>query len=180
MGLRGPQPGTGGRPKKALAKKLVEGNPGKRKLEVMSTESLTSELEGADMPPPKQFLSDTQRDGTTLPAREIYKDTWEWLKTRGCSEFVSPALLERYAMSAARWIHCEEAISKYGYFGKHPVSGQPIQSPYVAMSQQYMKQTNRLWGEIFQIVRENCATEYKGASPQDDMMERLLQARSGM
>ena len=83
-------------------------------------------------------------------------------------------------MSAARWVHCEEAISKYGYLGKHPVSGQPIQSPYVAMSQQYMKQTNRLWGVIFQIVRENCATEYKGASPQDDMMERLLQARSGM
>ena len=174
MGARGPQRGMGGRPRKALKDKLAEGNPGKRKLEVLE---FPSELEGADMPPPKEFLSAMQRDGSTLPARDIYKETWEWLRERGCSTLVAPALLERYAMSAARWIHCEEAISRYGYLGKHPVSGQPIQSPYVAMSQNYMKQTNRLWGEIFQIVRENCASEYGGASPMDDVMERLLLSR---
>ena len=82
-------------------------------------------------------------------------------------------------MSAARWIHCEEAVSKYGYLGKHPISSQPIQSPYVAMSQNYMKQTNRLWNEIFAIIRDNCSTEYKGVSPQDDLMERLLRSRRG-
>jgi len=37
-----------------------------------------------------------------------------------------------------------------------------------------MSQTNRLWNEIYQIVRENCATSYTGATPQDDVMERLL------
>jgi len=42
-----------------------------------------------------------------------------------------------------------------------------------------MSQTNRLWMEIYQIVRENCATEYNGLNPQDDVMERLLTARRG-
>lgn len=50
---------------------------------------------------------------------------------------------------------------------------------YVAMSQNFMSQTNRLWMEIYQIVKENCATEYNGATPQDDVMERLLLARKG-
>ena len=179
MGLRGPQPGTGGRPKKPLSEKLTAGNPGKRKLTVLDFSNMSADMDGVDMPTPKEFLSAVQRDGSTLSAGEIYEEAWKWLKERGCSDLVSPALLERYAMSAARWIQCEEAVSKYGYLGKHPVSGQPIQSPYVAMSQNYMKQTNRLWSEIFQIVRENCSSEYKGVNPQDDLMERLLRSRKG-
>ena len=42
-----------------------------------------------------------------------------------------------------------------------------------------MNQANRLWNEIYQIVKENCSTEYRGANPQDDLMERLLTARKG-
>lgn len=78
-------------------------------------------------------------------------------------------------MSVARWIQCEEAITEFGFLAKHPTTGNAIQSPYVAMSQ-----TNRLWMEIYQIVKENCATEYGGATPQDDVMERLLMARKGI
>jgi ribosomal protein S3AE len=47
------------------------------------------------------------------------------------------------------------------------------------MSQNFMSQTNRLWMEIYQIVKENCASEYSGATPMDDAMERLLRARKG-
>ena len=39
-----------------------------------------------------------------------------------------------------------------------------------------MKQTNRLWYQIYQIVKENCSTTFDG-TPQDDLMERLLKAR---
>jgi hypothetical protein len=42
-----------------------------------------------------------------------------------------------------------------------------------------MNQAVRLWNEIFQIVKENCSTDYSGANPQDDLMERLLSARRG-
>ena len=36
---------------------------------------------------------------------------------------------------------------------------------------------NQSWYQIYQIVRENASVEYKGATPQDDVMERLLRAR---
>jgi len=74
-------------------------------------------------------------------------------------------------------IQCDTAITEYGFLAKHPTTGSAIQSPYVAMSQNYMAQTNRLWYEIFQIVKENCTADYTGANPQDDVMERLLTAR---
>ena len=89
---------------------------------------------------------------------------------------VSPQLIERYAMASARWIQCESITSELGFLAKHPTTGAAIQSPYVAIADKYMTQANRLWSEIYQIVRENCTGEYSGASPQDDVMERLLRA----
>ena len=125
------------------------------------------------------MLSATQKDGKKLIAEDVYENTWNWLDERGCVALVAPQLLERYAMSVARWIQCEDAITQYGFLAKHPTTGNAIQSPYVAMSHSYMAQTNRLWMEIFQIVKENCTSEYRGTTPQDDAMERLLRARTG-
>ncbi len=174
-----------GAKKKPLADKIAEGNPGGRKLTVMEfggsegNAGYVADLQGQAMPEPNKMLEAVQKDGKTLVASEIYKSTWQWLNERGCAALVSPQLLERYAMSVARWIQCEEAVTEYGFLAKHPTTGNAIQSPYVAMGQNYMNQTNRLWMEIFQIVKENCTGDYKGANPQDDVMERLLSARKG-
>ena len=176
-GHGGPRPGAGQK-KKPLADKMLEGNPGKRKLTVMEFPN-AAEFQGADMPQPSAMLSAVQKDGTVLQAGEVYKTIWSWLNQRGCSSMVPPQVLERYSMMAARWIHCEEIITKTGYLAKHPTTSMAIQSPYVAMSQNYMAQTNRLWFEILQIVKENCAADYTGANPQDDVMERRLTARRG-
>ena len=43
-----------GKKKKALVDKLMDGNPGKRKLTVLEF-SDTAKLEGQDMPPPKEL-----------------------------------------------------------------------------------------------------------------------------
>ena len=136
-----------GAKKKPLADKISAGNPGGRKLTVMEFTDAPA-LEGYEMPEPNKMLSAEQKDGTTLAAGEIYKNTWTWLNARGC-------------------------------LARHPTTGNAIQSPYVAMGQNYMSQTNRLWYEIFQIVKENCTGEYSGSNPQDDVMERLLTARRG-
>lgn len=167
-----------GAKKKPLAEKIVEGNPGGRKLTVIEFNN-TTDLKGLSMPEPNKMLEAIQKDGKALIAGEIYKSTWQWLNERGCAALVSPQLLERYAMSVARWIQCEEAVTEYGFLAKHPTTGNAIQSPYVAMGQNYMSQTNRLWMEIFQIVKENSVGEYSGVNPQDDVMERLLTARRG-
>ena len=103
--------------------------------------------------------------------------TWEWLKGVGCAAKVSPQLLERYAMCSARWVQCEEMTNRMGFLSKHPTTGKPIPSPFINIGINYMNQAVRLWNEIFQIVKENCSTEYGEATPQDDLMERLLRAR---
>ena len=158
-----------GRPRKSLADKIAEG----KSAEVMMQ---PSEIESADVPPVREFMQELQRDGTKLMADEVYTETYQWLKERSCEKIVSRQLVEQYAMSISRWIHCEQIVTKYGYISKHPTTNAAIALPYVAMSQNYMKQANQIWNQIFQIVRENCSVEFQG-SPQDDMMEKLLRSR---
>ena len=128
------------------------------------------------MPPPGEYLSAMQRDGKPLGADEIYNKVYAWLTRLGCEKFVNPQAVEQYAMTVSRWIHCEEVISKTGYIAKHPTISAPIASPYVAMSQSYLKQANICWNQIFTVVRENCSTEFQG-NPQDDLMEQLLRRK---
>lgn len=174
---RGGQRAGSGRKPKALVDKLGTGNPGGRKLKVMEFPTDT-EPEGADMPNPKEYLSARQKNGEVLGADEVFKETWLWLRERGCEKLVSTQLVEQYAMSVSRWMQCEQAVSEYGFLAKHPTTGAACASPYVSMSQQYMKQVNQVWYQIFQIVKENCSVEFQG-TPQDDMMERLLRSRKG-
>ena len=137
-----------------------------------------TDIAGEDIPPVRDYLKATQKNGSTLVAEEIFRETYKWLKARGCEMLVNNQLIEQYAMSVARWIQCEEAISEFGYLAKHPTTGNAIASPYVSMSRDYKKQVNADWFQIYQIVRENCSVEYDGSSPQDDVMERLLRARN--
>ena len=166
----GARPGAGRKPK-ALAEKLMDG----QKASVMMT---PADLTPVEMPPLREFLTEQQRDGTELCARDVYEETFRWLKERGCEALVSRQLLEQYAMSVGRWIHCEQTISKLGYIAKHPTTGAAISSPYVKMAMDYSRQVTTIWNEIYQVVKENCSEEYKG-TPQDDVMELLLRARKG-
>ena len=164
---------------KALADNIADGNPGKRKLTVLDFTDNAADLEGQQMPPPKAFLAAKQKNGKDLLAVQVYEETWRWLAERECARLVPAQILEQYAMAISRWIQCEECITEYGFLAKHPTTGNAIPSPYVAMSQSFSKQANNLWYQIYQVVRENCSVEYKGATPHDDMMERLLTARRG-
>ena len=161
----GSRPGAG-RPKKSLVEKINEGKPA----EVMMQ---PADIESADVPPVREFMEELQRDGTKLLAGDVYKETYQWLKERSCEKLVSRQLVEQYAMSISRWIHCEQIVTKYGYISKHTTTNAAIASPYVSMSQNYMKQANQIWAQIFQIVRENCSVEFSG-NPKEGMMERLL------
>lgn len=169
----GPRPGTGPK-KKALADKINDG-----KAEGTLVLQPPDELVGVDMPTVKEYMKQAKKGGEAFYAEDVYIETWNWLKARGCEKLVNPQLIEQYAMSVARWISVEVFISDTGYLARHPTTGNAIASPYVSMSRDYMKQVNQIWYQIYQVVRENCAVEYGGANPQDNLMERLLQARKG-
>ena len=177
--MRGGARATAGRKPKALKDKIDSGNPGKRKLTVLDFTDQAESLQGRVMPPPKAYLAAKQKIGTDLIAAEVYKETWQWLADRGCERLVPQQLIEQYSMAISRWIQCEESITEFGFLAKHPTTGSAIPSPYVAMSQSFGKIANNLWYQIYQVVKENCITDYKGVTPHDDMMERLLTARHG-
>ena len=136
-----------------------------------------ADLEGVDMPPVKEYMKAAQRNGSDLCAEEVFQETWEWLRKLNCTECVPVRLIDQYAMNVARQVQCEEAISTYGCLSKHPTTGAPIASPYVSMLNQFTKQANQSWFQIYQIVKENCSVEFTGSTPQDSTMERLLRAR---
>ncbi len=112
-------------------------------IELPATELNGTELEkpepvqGNEIPNPSEYLSQIQRDGNSLGADYIYRETWLWLKERGCEQLVNPRLLESYSQAFARFIQCEDAISRFGLLGKHPTTGGAIASPFVQMSQSY-------------------------------------------
>ena len=169
----GPRPGTGPK-KKALIDKINDGTADGEKILPQP-----ADIEGYDIPPVKDYLKAKQKSGKDLWAEDVFIATYKWLKNCGCEKLVTLQQIEQYAMSVSRWIQCEEAISEFGFLAKHPTTGNAIASPFVAMSRDYMKQVNATWFAIHQIVKENCSVDYGGATPHDDLMERLLTARRG-
>ena len=135
------------------------------------------EIEGVDVPLIKDYLKAKQKNGRDFYAEDIFKTTYLWLKKRGVEKLLGNQLIEQYAMSVSRWIQCEEAISEFGMLAKHPTTGNAIASPYVAMSQAYMKQVNQIWYQIYSIIQDNGSAEIDELDPQDLMMEKLLKAR---
>ena len=132
-------------------------------------------LEGHEMPEPSAYLSAKQVDGSTFEADKIYKELWSWLQQRQCENLVNRRLLEACAEYFARYIQCEEAISKYGLLGQHPTTGAAVASPYVAMSQSYHKQANIIFSQIMDIVKTNCTESYSEES--ENIMEKILNAK---
>lgn len=129
------------------------------------------------MPEPGEWLGDktknTQRESV---AQKIYTDTWRWLKDRRCDHLITKEQIEQYAASVARYIQCEEGISAFGLLAKHPTTNMPIASPYVAMSERFLKRANGLWTAIYQTVKENCSVPFNSGE-EDDMMTRLLKGK---
>jgi len=176
-GRGGARPGAG-RKKKAIADKILEGNPGHEKLTKLKLPELQpADISGEDMPPPGEYLKKLTKNTNENIAPQIYEETWRWLKQKGCDHLVKKELMEQYALYIARWVQCEEGISTFGLLAKHPTTNAPIASPYVQMGLNFLKQANVLWGQIYQIVKENCTEPLGGANPNDDIMEKLLTGR---
>ncbi len=133
-----------------------------------------SVLIGEDIPPVREYMKASQKNGKDLYAEEIFNETWDWLNNLGCAEKVNIQLINQYAMSIARQIQCEQCISDYGFLAKHPTTGNAIASPYVSMLQMFTKQANQTWEKIYQVVKDNSVETPK--APQNPM-DKLLSRR---
>ena len=91
---------------KALSDKIVEGKDADimefhaPELDAADLDD-AADLTGADMPSPSAYLSAQQKNGKPLGADIVYKETWLWLKQRGCEKHVNKRLLESYSQAFA-------------------------------------------------------------------------------
>lgn len=152
-----------GRKKKPVSQKTLEGNPGRRRLEVLEFDS------NAKIPTtPPSYLPDK--------AKEVYSIVLEWLDKIGCTTAILPYNLEEYAFCKARWLECEEMNTKHGLLIKD-ANGKASPSPFVTMAQNYLKQTNEVWNKIYDVIRESRLKEWDSKNPNDDVMEKLLSGK---
>lgn len=170
----GKRPGAG-RPKKPLADKLLEGNPGRRKLTVLEFKPGEPEI-----PTPPEYLGDAAGGVDKYPgAVEIFKSVTEWLEQTGCLRLIPPEHITEYSLLKARWLECEARNARHGLLAKHPTSGQPVISPFVRMSIDYLKSADAAWNKIWSIVSQNSERSLQNKNPNMDVMERLLSSRRG-
>ena len=155
-----------GRKPKSLEEKILEGK-------IISGDFPAEKSAKKKVAPPKKYLSTEQKNGGKLYAKQIYKETWEWIQSCDCGEIIPKQLVENFAQTSARHIQAEEFLSQYGLLTKHPTTGEPIISPFVKMSLDYMKQSQQAWYQIYAAVRDN-ATKGIADNSADDVMENLL------
>lgn len=149
-----------GRPKKSATEKVLEGNPGKRKIEIVDF------MDAEELPQaPAKWLS--------AKGKELYTFVYDWLAKIGCLKGILPCHLEEYAHCKSRWHECEEQNSSIGLIVKDS-SGKPVPSPFVQLASTYLKQANEAWGKIYTVVRETKLKEWDNQNPNDDIMEKLL------
>ena len=154
-----------GRKKRPLAQQIQEGEKAMAIPEPV-------DIQGVEMPDVKEYLSDEQRIGT-LYAKDVYVETWTWLHRRRCDHLISPQLLEQYSMAMGRYVQIERMVSEYGFISKHPTTGMAITSPFVSIAQNYLRQANVIWQQIYAIVQANSLQPVTD-NPQSDLMEQLL------
>ncbi len=158
-----------GRKKKALTEKL-EDNIYNKKIEVLRVDS---KLSGEDMPEPSGYLSAQTKGASENIGKSVYQKTWKWLTERGCETLVNPQIIEQYSMCVARWIQAENAVHTFGFLAKHPTTEMPIASPFIKISQDFLKQSTNLWLQIYQVVKENCSENF--GKTDNDPMSILLE-----
>lgn len=172
----GARPGSGQK-KKPLADRILEGKA-RASLDIPEIKA-DSDIEGVEMPQVEEWMNREQKNGIPLRAAEVFQNVWEFLVKCGCEMKVSRQLVSQYSMIFARWIQCEEAISKYGLIAKHPTTGGAMTSPYVQMSREYSKQANTCWYQISQVIKDNSEVFVDTQRLQSDMMEDLLLTGKG-
>ena len=149
-----------GRKPKPTALKELEGNPGKRQLNMNEPKPI------AKAPTCPKWLEDE--------AKKEWKRLAKKMEQLGVLTEVDMAAFAGYCQAYARWKAAEEFISKHGAIVKTP-SGYWQQVPQVSIAQQYLKDMQKL-AEQFgltpasrsRIIADAAKTEYI------DDMDKLL------
>ena len=163
-GHGGKRAGSGRKPK-ALAEKLLDGNPSKRRPVVVNLPT-----DNADSVPrkcPKELREFAHYAKDDFSIQKVYEQTVEWLEGAKCLHLINPALINEYAILKNRWYECEWLVAREIIFDDLTTN------PMINESMKYFKAANEVWDRIWAIVAQNSSTYY-GDKPKDDIMHNLI------
>ena len=118
-----------GRRPKPTGMKLLAGNPGRRPLNKRE-------------PKPKRSVPHCPKQLSAAAKREWQRIAKELAKL-GLLSRIDRAALAAYCQAWGRWIEAEDKLKKHGVIVKSP-NGFPVQSPYLNVANQAMKQMTRM------------------------------------
>ena len=150
-----------GRKPTPTALKVLEGNPGKRKL---------NEAE----PKPKKKAPACPK-WLEPEAKKEWRRLAKKMETLGVLTKVDMAAFAGYCQAYARWKQAEERITDRGLVIRTP-SGYPQQVPYISIAQQYLRLMNQFTEQfgLTQAARSRIiAGSTENGAPADDMEDLL-------
>ena len=115
----------------------------------------SAEIKGGYCPEPHEYINMTTKNASENIAKIIYNEIYEWLKSHNCEHLVQPHLIEQYALSYARYSQAETALHQFGMLAKG-TNGNPVPSPYIEISQTYLKQSQYIWLAIYSVIKDTC------------------------
>ena len=148
-----------GRPPKPTLIKILEGNPGKRPLNLYE---------------PKPQKKAPKCPGWLEPvAKQEWRRMAKHLELIGILTEIDRAAFAAYCQAFARWKEAEEFISKHGTIVKTP-SGYWQQVPQVSIAQTYLKIMNRLCEQFGLTPSSRSRIVADPYDESDDELERIL------
>ena len=166
----GKRPGAGRKPK-ALVDKLADGNVGHRPIKVLGF----GDKNGARPECPDYLKDKVNKSGGYPNAEEIWNQVVDWLETTGCVHLIPPDYIAEYTLLKVRWLEAEARTDVTGFLARHPVTQQPITSPFIKAGIEYLKAADVAWQRIWKIVAQNSETEFRIDTPNDVLMSSILQ-----
>lgn len=158
---------AGGRPPKPTHLKVLEGNPGKRPLNVKE-------------PKPKPTAPKCPVWLGPIAKKEWRRVVPE-LERLGLLTVVDGAALEGYCESYSKWVELSQFLKKFekqGYMFKTP-SGYMQQLPQVGMAQKYLVLVKAFCSEFGLTPSSRARMTMPGQLDEDDPMEALLRKKGG-
>jgi len=158
-GYRGRQ----GRKPRPTKLKVLEGNPGKRRLNEKEPDPLPA------IPSCPDHLSPE--------AKKEWERVAPLLEKLHLLTHIDRGALALYCQAWARWVEAEEALRTYGVMVKSP-NGFPMQSPYLAVANRAMEQMRALLTEFGMSPSSRSRVSALPLQDDDhDWLERMLQGK---
>ena len=173
-GHGGARPGAG-RPRREL-KTAIENNVHKSKIKTIQKPDNATPDDVPTVPECRAYLTEEQKTGVELGAKDYFEELWAWLAERKCEHLFQPSYLQNFAMQQARYAQLERMISRIGFVAKND-KGVLVLNPIEKAAQDRLRIVNQMYFVIESAVKANTTEAFGGLPGFEDPLEKLLSGK---